>query len=256
MNIYGLIGKPLAHSFSRDYFTQKFSAEHITGAEYRNFEIASVNEFPALLLREKELRGLNVTIPYKKEIMPVLNSLETSAVETGAVNVITIDKSGKTRGFNTDAGGFGASLIDLGIDNNSKALVLGTGGSSGAVRFVLRKLNVPYLSVSRDPQKTGKSIFPADDANSLISYSDLTKNLMESHHIIINTTPAGMYQNTEKAPAVPFDLITAEHRIFDLIYNPAETMLMREAAQRGARVQGGLAMLHAQAELAWTIWNS
>lgn len=240
--IFGLIGYPLSHSFSKGYFIEKFKREGIADCAYELFPLSDISLFPALLQEQPNLVGLNVTIPHKEAVIPYLNELDEEAREIGAVNTITI-RSGKTKGYNTDVYGFEASFRKHLQPHHQRALVLGTGGASKAVLHVLRKWGIPYLLVSR----TG--------GEGKISYNDLTPELLESHTIIINTSPLGMYPKVEACPELPYEALTPQHYLYDLIYNPAETIFLRKGKEAGAITENGLEMLHLQAEKAWEIWN-
>ncbi|MHA4736684.1 shikimate dehydrogenase family protein [Dyadobacter sp. MSC1_007] len=249
MNLYGLIGFPLTHSFSKRYFTDKFVREKIKESSYELFEIKSLEELPTLL-KKKDLRGLNVTIPYKKDVIAYLDDLDDASAERiGAVNTIKIYADGSTKGFNTDYYGFQQSLVEW-LDrrgescDNLKALVLGNGGAAKAVRVALQDLKMEYTLVSR--QKS-------DDC---ASYEELTEELMNTHLLIINTTPLGTYPNTEECPLIPYEWVTRRHFLYDLVYNPAETLFLKNGAAKGAATQNGLKMLELQAEKAWEIWTT
>ncbi|MCM4159346.1 shikimate dehydrogenase [Antarcticibacterium flavum] len=243
MKIYGLIGKNIDYSFSRSYFKKKFEVEGIA-AEYRNFDLDNIEEFKNVLRTNPVPSGLNVTIPYKQEIMRFLDQMDPVAAEIGAVNTIKFEKDGSLTGYNTDHYGFTESLRPNLKPPHTAALILGTGGASKAVAFSLAQLKIPYSFVSRNA-----------GANSY-SYQDLTEELITSHPIIINCTPLGTYPAIEKAPKIPFDGITPAHLIFDLIYNPAVTRFMELAAANGAVTLNGYRMLELQAENAWKIWNT
>ncbi len=240
--MYGLIGKPLGHSFSATFFNKKFSEENIPEC-YNLFPLDSIEELPALLKSHPDLKGLNVTIPYKQAVIPFLNSLSQEASEIGAVNVIKINKDGTLAGYNSDAIGFQTTISPLLKPHMKKALVLGTGGASKAVVYVLKKLGLEVQSVSR----TAK--------NGVISYSDLTPEVISAHHIIVNTTPLGMWPEVDNAPDIPYNLLTPLHLCYDLVYNPEVTSFMKRSEAYGATVKNGLDMLHGQALAAWEIWN-
>jgi len=247
-HLYGLIGYPLSHSFSKRYFNEKFRREGIEGCYYELFPLESIEALPALLEAHANLRGLNVTIPYKQQVMPYLGRLDEGAAAVGAVNTISISK-GVLAGYNTDVYGFELSLHrfleERGVEAESlQALVLGTGGAAKAVAYVLRKMGVPYREVSRT-KKTGR-----------LTYSELNETQMQDHRLIINTTPLGMSPKTDTCPEIPFQHIGPQHLLYDLAYNPEETLLMARARKQGAAAHNGLAMLHLQAEKAWEIWNS
>lgn len=245
---YGLIGYPLSHSFSKKYFSEKFQRENIPNCVYELFPIENIGELEALL-KTPDLIGLNVTIPYKLAVIPFLDELDAlTAARIGAVNTIKIYSDGSTKGFNTDYYGFKNSLEDWlehqGEESRRfKALVLGTGGSSKAVTTALEDLETPYIQVSR----TSK--------DGLLTYDDLTREVVEEHKLIINTTPVGMSPHTAVAPPIPYEFITDRHLLYDLIYNPEETMFLKKGAEKGAATLNGLAMLYLQAEKSWRIWN-
>ncbi|MBR5373234.1 MAG: shikimate dehydrogenase [Paludibacteraceae bacterium] len=244
MERYGLIGKILVHSFSKNYFTEKFSREGID-ARYDLFELPTIEEFPKLLETEG-LHGLNVTIPYKEVVMPYLDELDDTAREIGAVNTIQFSKKGgKThlKGFNTDAIGFETSLKPLLQPQHQKALVLGTGGASKAILYILKKLGIEPQLVSRQKRE------------GMLTYEELGKEIVASHKLIVNCTPAGTFPKVDERPPFPTELLSDEHLVYDLIYNPEETLLCRLAKERGARTKNGLEMLHGQAVAAWKIWN-
>jgi shikimate dehydrogenase len=243
MRQYGLIGHPLSHSFSKGYFTDKFLREDIRDCHYKNFPLESIDDFPALLNDHPELCGLNVTIPYKEAILPYLDELDEDAARIGAVNTIRFTESGLT-GFNTDVHGFQQSLQPLLPAQKIKALILGTGGASKAVTFVLDRLEIPYLLVSRTADAPGR-----------LAYEALNKQIVQTHQLIINTTPLGMYPAVEAMPKIPYGAIGGEHILYDLVYNPSTTRFLESGQARGARIKNGLEMLEIQAEKAWAIWN-
>ena len=249
MKLLGLIGYPLSHSFSKKYFTQKFENEGLTHDwEYELFPIESIEQLPDLLRGHPNLVGLNATIPYKEDVIYWLDELDETAEVIGAVNCIQII-DGKLKGYNTDYYGFQKSLLDL-LHNPSpkenldiKALILGTGGSAKAVGYALKKLEIPYLSVSRHISEHG------------LTYQDLDEAVMASHQLIVNCTPLGMSPNTDGCPPIPYEYIDYQHFMYDLIYNPEETTFMKKGKERGAKVKSGLDMLYFQAEKGWEIWN-
>jgi shikimate dehydrogenase len=245
MNVYGLIGYPLSHSFSRKYFTEKFEREGIRDCVYELFELPDIAGFPALLTAHPNLRGLNVTIPHKQAVIPFLDHLDESAQKVGAVNVIKLGQEGEKTGYNSDYYGFKQSLSEwLTGQVPLSALVLGNGGACKAVKAALADLDINYLVVSRQA------------AEGSITYDQLDAQVMARHPLIINTTPLGTYPHTEAFPPLPYHLLTSRHWLYDLVYNPSETEFMRKGAARGASVHNGLAMLHLQAEKAWEIWNA
>ena len=240
---FGLIGKNISYSFSKKHFTEKFALGNLDGYVYENFDLQSIEDFPKLITDNPELKGLNVTIPYKEEIIPYLNKLSKKAAEIGAVNTIKITKSGKLKGFNTDYIGFKKTLEPLLNSNHKKALILGTGGASKAVAYALKQLEIPYLYVSR--AAIGETI----------SYNQLDENTFKEFQIIVNCTPVGTTPNTHLYPDIPYDYFTKNHIAFDLIYNPSETMFLKKAKEQGATIKNGLEMLALQAEKSWEIWN-
>ena len=248
MKKFGLIGFPLTHSFSKKYFTQKFEEEHIEGCQYDLYEMEDVSEKLPLLIQnnKEELRGLNVTIPHKQNVIPFLNQLDPAAAAIGAVNVIKINADGKTKGYNSDYYGFKLSLEKLvGSDiANVKALILGTGGASKAVKQALIDLSIPYQYVSRNESKDS------------LAYSGVTKEVIKEHKLLINTTPLGMYPKVETCPTLPYDQLDSSYYLYDLVYNPETTLFMQKGLDKGASVCNGLEMLHLQAEKSWEIWNS
>lgn len=248
MNLYGLIGYPLEHSFSPAYFKEKFEEENID-AEYRLFPLASLSEFSRLLDRYPNLRGLNVTIPYKQKILPFLSEMRGAAQSIGAVNTIAFSRKNDqkgTIGFNTDVYGFEQALIPLLKTHHRKALILGTGGSSQTVAFVLRQLGIQWMMVSRKA---------SSQSDQTIGYSEITGEVLQEYHLIINTTPLGMFPRVEGKPDLPYDAIGQDHLLFDLVYNPAVTAFLREGEKRGAATQNGYQMLCFQAERSWELWN-
>jgi shikimate dehydrogenase len=246
MKNLGLIGYPLSHSFSVQYFREKFSREGISEFEYRNYPIPTVKELKPLIEEKESLIGLNVTIPHKEAVMTLLDEIDPEAAEIGAVNTIRIMRSsGKIhlKGYNSDAYGFRESLIPLLGAGHQNALVLGTGGASKAVTYVLGQLGMAYQYVSRDP------------AGDQLHYLDLCYAIIKNHTLIINTTPLGTYPDTSAFPNIPYDLITSSHVLYDLVYNPPETEFLRLGKQKGASVMNGHEMLTLQAEKSWEIWN-
>jgi shikimate dehydrogenase len=239
---FGLIGYPLTHSFSKSYFSDKFRAEGIKDCIYESFPLENINQFSSLMANFPDLEGLNVTIPYKQEVIPLLNNLSPDAREIGAVNCICI-KGNMTTGYNTDAIGFEQSLLPLLKPYHSKALVLGTGGASKAVMHVLKKNSITPHYVSRF-KKEGQ-----------YTYEELTADILAEHLLIVNTTPVGMSPNTEAAPAIPYSLVTARHLLYDVVYNPSTTLFLQKGIEQKATVKNGHEMLILQAEASWEIWN-
>ncbi|NMC41929.1 MAG: shikimate dehydrogenase [Bacteroidales bacterium] len=246
MRNYGLIGYPLTHSFSESYFRDKFIKEGIKDTFYKNYPIRSLAELPVLIKEAPSLMGLNVTIPYKKDVIEYLNYLDKDAEEAGAVNVIKIiryDNDIELKGYNTDIYGFMESLRNNLSENVKSALVLGTGGSSAAVTFVLRRLNIDFSYVSRS---AGENTY---------RYEDLDNEIIAAHRLIINTTPLGMYPDTDHKPLIPYNALSENHVLYDLIYNPPETLFLHEGKKAGCLTINGLEMLKLQAEKSWEIWN-
>lgn len=246
MQKYGLIGFPLGHSFSRNFFNQKFESENID-ARYLNFEIPNIEVFNQVLKDNPELNGLNVTIPYKQQIIPYLDELDEDARQIGAVNVIKFKRisSGETKlvGYNSDVIGFRESIKPLLAPSHKNALILGTGGASKAVFYGLKQLGIKGTFVSRTPK------------DSCLAYEDLTPDVMQVYTVIVNTTPLGMFPNVDNCPNIPYDLLTSNHLLYDLIYNPDETLFMKKGKERGAVAKNGMEMLLLQAIAAWNIWQ-
>jgi shikimate dehydrogenase len=252
MRVFGLIGYPLGHSFSKKFFTEKFAREHIADAAYELFPLETIALFPELLTSQPNLRGLNVTIPYKEQVIPHLTRLDPAAQRIGAVNVIKISADGSTTGYNSDYFGFKSTLEGFlrncyGAEGKNlrklKALILGTGGASKAVKIALEDLGIEYAYVSR---RGGEEVY---------SYDDLTERILSRHELIINTTPLGMYPEVDVFPPLPYEWLTADHLLYDLVYNPEQTVFLQKGAAQQAKTFGGLPMLHAQAEKSWEIWN-
>jgi shikimate dehydrogenase len=247
MEKYGLIGYPLGHSFSKNYFNQKFEAENIDAC-YVNFEIPNIKELKSVIKENPELRGLNVTIPYKEQVIPLLDEIDDNAKEIGAVNVIQFKKGlfgkVKLKGFNSDIIGFKESISPLLGENHKKALILGTGGASKAVYHGLKQLGVEPTFVSRSKK------------NDCLTYEEITPEVMNENIVIVNTTPLGMFPNINECPNIPYDLITPNHILYDLLYNPDETLFMNKGKSMGATVKNGLEMLLLQAFAGWNIWQS
>ena len=251
MRQFGLIGYPLSHSFSQKFFTEKFLQENIINVKYDNFPIASIESFAGLWKENPNLEGLNVTIPYKKEVIPFLQHSSAVVQEINACNCIR-KFNGELYGYNTDVIGFEKSLLPFLQPHHTHALILGTGGASAAVQWVLQKLNIQFQLVSRNTN----TIEANTEMKASLSYDQLAASVIESHTLIINTSPLGMYPNTNEAPPIAYEGITAQHHLYDLVYNPIETLFMKNGLEKGATVQNGLAMLHIQAEESWTIWNA
>jgi shikimate dehydrogenase len=244
MRVYGIIGYPLSHSFSQQYFTEKFHREGITDCRYGNFPLASIGEFRRLLDEQPQLRGLNVTIPFKQIVMPLLDETPGIPQTLHACNCIRID-AGKTYGYNTDVTGFEQSLLPRLQPHHTRALVLGSGGAAEAVRFVLQKLKIVHHTVGRQ-MKRGVTYV----------YTDLNERIMEENMLIINTTPLGTFPAMGECPAIPYQHLSPRHLLFDLVYNPEKTLFLQKGEERGAATENGLAMLRIQAEESWRIWNT
>ena len=241
MRKFGLIGFPLGHSFSKKYFSEKFATEGIHDCVYDNYELPSIGSLPEIL-KDPELKGLNVTIPYKQEVLAYLDLPDQVVTEVGACNCIRI-RNGKKEGFNTDVAGFEVSLKEKWQPSDKEALVLGTGGSSLAAVFVLRRMGVAVRRVSRTP------------GTRLLTYGDLTPELMGSVNLIVNCTPTGTFPDVAAAPPIPYHLLRADQYLFDLVYNPPVTRFLAEGATRGTRTKNGADMLKIQAEENWRLWN-
>lgn len=244
--LYGLIGKDISYSFSRTYFTEKFKTLGLNEYSYVNFDLQHIDEFKTVVAPKLDhIGGLNVTIPYKEQIMPILDEVDPEAFQIGAVNTIKVYPDGKLKGYNTDAYGFEASLLKVLVSEHKSALILGTGGASKAVAFILEKLGLSYHFVSR--KKSGKDV---------LTYSELDQSVMESHLVVVNCTPLGTFPDIDKKPNIPYEHLGAEHLLFDLIYNPEKTSFLLEGEKRGAKILNGSEMLQKQADRAWAIWNS
>lgn len=243
MRRFGLIGYPLGHSFSKKYFTDKFEREGITGNAYELYPLEHIGQLENLLGSNPDLAGLNVTIPYKEQVIAFLDSMSPVVEEIGACNCIRIE-DGRLKGHNTDVIGFSRSLLPKLKPYHKQALILGTGGSAKAVAYTLKDLGIPFLQVSRTPNE------------GMIGYEEIDQSMLESHTLLINTTPVGMHPDVMKAPAIPYEFIGADHYLFDLVYNPEMTRFLQEGALRGAAVENGSDMLVIQAEASWEIWNS
>ena len=244
-NLYGLLGRDIGYSFSRGYFTDKFEKENIKYSEYVNFDLSSIKKFNALFFNNKShLQGINVTIPYKEEVIPYLDKLDKVAKEIGAVNTIKITKKGLLKGYNTDFYGFENSLKPLLQKQHKKALILGSGGASKAIAYSLKKMKIKYKFVSRDPSNKKE-----------ISYDQITEDLLREYNIIINSTPLGTFPEVHLKPKLPYRFISKDHLLFDLTYNPVVSSFLKEGINRGAIIKNGLQMLELQAEESWRIWK-
>ena len=245
MKKFGLIGFPLSHSFSQKYFSNKFEKEGIKGIEYHLLSLEDIRQFPKIL-EDDSFRGINVTIPHKIAVLPFLHDIDLDAKGVGAVNCIKIVGTGinkKLIGYNTDAYGFQNSISPLLEPHHQKALILGNGGAAKAVKYVFEKLGISYKLVSRKPQQ------------GMFTYEDLTEEVLNAYHIIVNTSPLGTYPNIEAFPNIPYQFITNKHILYDLVYNPAETVFLAKGKANGAKTKNGYEMLELQAIKSWEIWN-
>ena len=240
---FGLVGKSIEYSFSKKYFTEKFVLGNLADCSYHNFDLRGIEEFPSLIAENLNLKGLNVTIPYKEAVLPYLNKLSKTAAQIGAVNVISFTKKGNLKGYNSDYYGFMKSLKPLLQSHHRKALILGSGGAAKAVSFALDQLGILYTFVTRE-EKEG-----------MIDYDLINATTFDNHQIIINCTPTGTVPNTKEFPPIPYHFFTKKHIAFDLIYNPEETQFLKKAKKKGAVTKNGYEMLILQAEKAWKIWN-
>ena len=248
MTTYGLIGYPLGHSFSRKFFTEKFAKEGID-ALYLNFEIPSIEEFPEIIKNNPTLRGLNVTIPYKQQVMQYLDDISEEAKAIGAVNVVkcqlsTVNCQLHLTGYNSDVIGFVESIKPLLKPHHKKALILGTGGASKAIRYGLeKKLGMKTLFVSRSARE------------GMITYEEVTAEVLKEYEVIVNCSPVGMYPHVDECPALHYEAMNENNLLYDLVYNPLETLFMKKGAEQGATVKNGLEMLHLQAIASWEFWE-
>ena len=240
---FGLIGRNISYSFSKGYFTKKFEALNLPNHSYENFDLPEILKIKEILQKNKDLKGLNVTIPYKQDIIPFLTQLDADAEKIGAVNTIKFTE-GILKGYNTDTYGFHKAIEPFLKKHHKKALILGTGGASKAVAFVFEKLEIDYKLISRNPKKEQ------------VSYKDLNQKLLGEYSILVNCTPLGTYPNIEQKPEIPYEYITKKHLLFDLIYNPEKTAFLKAGESRAATICNGHRMLELQAEKAWQIWNS
>jgi shikimate dehydrogenase len=256
MDKYGIIGYPLGHSFSRGFFTEKFAREGID-AQYLNFEIPDARMLLDVLRDNPELRGLNVTLPHKQAVIPLLDELSDEAREIGAVNVIQVlpqrgsGEGAKLKGFNSDIIGFTESIKPLLKPHHTKALILGTGGASQAIRVGLTRLGIEWTYVSRMVNER-----MVNGQWSMVNYSQLTPEVMQDHTVIVNCSPVGMFPKVDEAPAIPYEYLTPKHLLFDCVYNPEDTLFMQKGRAQGATVKNGLEMLHLQAVASWNFWNA
>lgn len=245
MKKFGLIGHPLTHSFSANYFAEKFKKEEITDCCYQLFDIDKIEFINNLIAQHNELIGLNVTIPYKEVVFDYLDEIDPIAKAIGAVNTITIHPTTKRKkGYNTDYYGFKKSLKPFLAIEHERALILGTGGASKAIHYALKELNIDCLFVSRNPKNENE-----------IGYEDINKYVIQHHQLIINTTPVGTYPKVDEQPNLPYELLSDQHLLYDLVYNPSETSFIKKGKENGCITLNGLEMLKLQAEKAWEIWN-
>jgi shikimate dehydrogenase len=245
MNRYGLIGYPLSHSFSENYFATKFRNEGITDSVYQNFPLEHISMVEKLLAETPDLKGLNITIPYKEKILPYLTESNEIVREIGACNCLKVDRSG-LRGFNTDTVGFERSLSTLLQSHHTKALILGHGGAAKAIAYVFEKLGIEFLYVVRRPVATENAILITEMSDSILS----------SHTVIVNCTPLGMYPNIDECPSINYNALTDKHYLYDLIYNPDKTLFLRNGERQGSTIKNGHEMLVIQAEESWRIWTN
>jgi shikimate dehydrogenase len=246
MRKFGLIGYPLSHSFSKKFFTEKFRDEQIAGCEYELYPIPHIQLFAKLISEDPELCGINVTIPYKVQVLPFLNEMDEASTEIGAVNCISItrNESGqRLKGYNTDAYGFEESLKPLLEAHHRKALIFGDGGAAKAIKYVLSKLGISFLVVTRKPSVTS------------ILYHEVDEAMLQEYTILINTTPLGMSPNAGTYPEIPYGALNDKHVAYDLVYNPEETLFLKQVKDKGGKTKNGLEMLHLQAIRSWEIWN-
>lgn len=241
--LFGLIGYPLSHSFSKKYFSEKFTRENLPENRYELYPIPQITDLPQLFKDNPDLEGLNVTIPYKEQVIPYLDELSPVVQEIGACNCIRI-REGRLVGYNTDVLGFEQTLVRHLKPHHRQALVLGTGGAAKAVHYVLRQKSIEFLQVGRTAREC------------ILDYDSLTDELMGSHTLIINTTPLGMHPQEDTAPPIPYGAISEMHYLYDLVYNPAKTLFLQKGEERGAAIENGADMLVIQAEASWDIWNS
>jgi shikimate dehydrogenase len=240
--LFGLIGYPLSHSFSKKFFTEKFEKEGITDCRYEQFPIDRIDLFSSVLQQNPSLEGLNVTIPYKEKVLRYLDQKDELVNKIGACNCIRV-RNGQTMGFNTDAYGFEKSLLEKLKSSHQKALIFGTGGAAKAVKYVLGKLNIPFRMVSRKP------------GAEVLSYEQVTPDLLQEYTLLINSTPLGMYPAVTEAVPIPYEAIGTQHYLYDLIYNPPVSLFLQKGAEQGASTKNGQDMLILQAEESWRIWN-
>jgi shikimate dehydrogenase len=242
--IFGLLGKNISYSFSRGYFTEKFKELNLKKNKYVNFDLEQIEDFPSIIKNEKNISGINVTIPYKEEVMKYLDKLDVTAKKIGAVNTIKITKRGNLKGYNSDVVGFENSIKPFFKAHHKKALILGTGGASKAIAFALKKNKIKFKFVSRNPE--GKKE---------ISYDSLSEEKLQKYTVIINCTPLGTSPDIEKCPNIPYQYLNEKHLLFDLRYNPEVSTFLSKGKEKGATIKNGYEMLELQAEESWRIWN-
>jgi shikimate dehydrogenase len=242
MKQFGLIGYPLGHSFSKKYFEEKFATENLQDCVFDLFPIKEIGDYKNLIVQQSNLIGLAVTIPYKETVIPFIDKVSDAAKEIGALNCIQF-KNGKSIGYNTDIIGFKKSLLPLLQPQHTHALILGTGGASKAVQYVLKNMGINFLLVSRT------------ENNNTITYEDISEELLQSHFLIINTTPLGMSPNEEGLPNIPYQFLAPKHLLYDLIYKPEKTLFLHKGEEHGCAIKNGFEMLVLQAEENWKIWN-
>lgn len=243
--LFGLLGRDISYSFSRGYFSKKFTQLNLENHNYVNFDLPRIEDFPSILEDNEGVRGINVTIPYKEEVMPYLDKIDKTAKEIGAVNTIKITKRGNLKGYNSDVVGFEKSIKPLLKKHHKKALILGTGGASKAIAYALKRNGIKYKFVSRNPE--GKK---------QISYNVLSQEIIEDYTVIVNSTPLGTSPDIDKCPAIPYQFLTSKHLLYDLIYNPEVSKFLSNGKEKGAIIKNGYEMLELQAEESWKIWNS
>ena len=239
---FGLLGKNISYSFSKGYFTEKFKTMNLRSHSYENFDLENIEQFKALV-DTTDIKGMNVTIPYKEQVMQYLDDIDTTAKEIGAVNTICFTKNG-LKGYNTDCYGFQTALTPFLKKHHTKALILGTGGASKAIAYVFKSLRIDFTFVSRNPK------------SNQLGYHELTQTLLDEYTVIVNCTPLGTYPDIEQKPIIPYTHITSKHLLFDLIYNPEKSAFLSSGEAQGASICNGYAMLEFQAEKSWEIWNS
>lgn len=244
MKTYGCVGYPLAHSFSKHYFEEKFKKKGIPNARFVNYEVEDIHNLPGIIESDSTLCGFSVTIPHKMAVIPFLEDIDETANAVGAVNSVKVSNDGTLTGYNTDVHGFTEAISPFLKDHHTAALILGTGGAARAVQYALQQLRLPHLFASMYPEN--------DDQ---VAYEALDEATATSHPVIVNCTPLGMFPDVGSFPPIPYEHLTKEHLLFDLTYNPPETAFMKKGAERGATVVNGQKMLEHQADLSWDIWN-